>query len=187
MNLLNLYFLASWLPTVANQAGFGMRTSVLVGTMEQVAGMIGGFSLGWFVHRLGFVPVLTTCFAVGCINIALIGQPGLSLAMLFTVVFLAGFGVVGGQTAVNALSATYYPTELRATGIGAGLGIGRIGAIVGPVVGGVLMGQHLPSQKLFLVASVPALVSALVMVGMHWVMKAQAQPAPNDTVAAPVT
>jgi AAHS family 4-hydroxybenzoate transporter-like MFS transporter len=187
MNLLNLYFLASWLPTVANQAGFGMRTSVLVGTMEQVAGMIGGFSLGWFVHRLGFVPVLTTCFAVGCINIALIGQPGLSLAMLFTVVFLAGFGVVGGQTAVNALSATYYPTELRATGIGAGLGIGRIGAIVGPVVGGVLMGQHLPSQKLFLVASVPALVSALVMAGMHWVMKAQAQPAPKDTVPAPVT
>ena len=55
------------------------------------------------------------------------------------------------------LSATYYPTDLRATGIGAGLGIGRIGAIIGPVVGGVLMSQHLPSQKLFLVAAVPAL------------------------------
>jgi AAHS family 4-hydroxybenzoate transporter-like MFS transporter len=131
--------------------------------------------------------VLTTCFAVGCINIALIGQPGISLAMLFTVVFLAGFGVVGGQTAVNALSATYYPTDLRATGIGAGLGIGRIGAIIGPVVGGVLMSQHLPSQKLFLVAAVPASVSAVVMVAMHWVLKAQKQPVPATTAAAPVT
>jgi AAHS family 4-hydroxybenzoate transporter-like MFS transporter len=186
MNLLNLYFLASWLPTVANQAGYGIRTSVLVGTMEQLAGMIGGFTLGLFVQRWGFVRVLTTCFAVGCINIALIGQPGISLAMLFTVVFLAGFGVVGGQTAVNALSATYYPTDLRATGIGAGLGIGRIGAIIGPVVGGVLMSQHLPSQKLFLVAAVPASVSAVVMVAMHWVLKAQKQPVPATTAAAPV-
>ena len=186
MNLLNLYFLASWLPTVANQAGYGIRTSVLVGTMEQLAGMIGGFTLGLFVQRWGFVRVLTTCFTVGCINIALIGQPGISLAMLFTVVFLAGFGVVGGQTAVNALSATYYPTDLRATGIGAGLGIGRIGAIIGPVVGGVLMSRHLPSQKLFLVAAVPALVSAVVMVGMHWVLKAQKQPVPATTAAAPV-
>jgi AAHS family 4-hydroxybenzoate transporter-like MFS transporter len=187
MNLLNLYFLASWLPTVANQAGYGIRTSVLVGTMEQLAGMIGGFTLGLFVQRWGFVRVLTTCFAVGCINIALIGQPGISLAMLFTVVFLAGFGVVGGQTAVNALSATYYPTDLRATGIGAGLGIGRIGAIIGPVVGGVLMSQHLPSQKLFLVAAVPASVSAVVMVAMHWVLKAQKQPVPSITAPAPVT
>ena len=185
MNLLNLYFLASWLPTVANQAGYGIRTAVLVGTMEQVAGMIGGFSLGWLVNRFGFVRVLTTCFLLGCVNIALIGQPGLSLAMLFTVVFLAGLGVVGGQTAVNALSATYYPTDLRATGIGAGLGIGRIGAIVGPVVGGVLMGQHLPSQKLFLVAAVPALVSALVMVGMHWVLKAQAPAAAANSLIPP--
>ena len=71
MNLLNLYFLASWLPTVANQAGYGIGTSVLVGTMEQLAGMIGGFTLGLFVQRWGFVRVLTTCFALGCINIAL--------------------------------------------------------------------------------------------------------------------
>jgi MFS transporter, AAHS family, 4-hydroxybenzoate transporter len=118
---------------------------------------------------------------VGCVNIALIGQPGISLAMLFLVVFLAGYGVVGGQTAVNALSATYYPTDLRATGIGAGLGIGRIGAIIGPVVGGVLMSQHLPTQKLFQVAAVPALISAIVMAAMHWVLRAQSKSAPTLT------
>jgi AAHS family 4-hydroxybenzoate transporter-like MFS transporter len=184
MNLLNLYFLASWLPTVANQAGYGIGTSVLVGTMEQLAGMIGGFTLGLFVQRWGFVKVLTTCFALACINIALIGQPGLSLSMLFTVVFLAGYGVAGGQTAINALSATYYPTDLRSTGIGAGLGIGRIGAIIGPVVGGVLMGRHLPSQQLFQVAAVPALISAIVMAAMHWVLRAQKEPVASATVAS---
>ncbi|MGP0071758.1 MAG: MFS transporter [Bryobacteraceae bacterium] len=184
MNLLNLYFLASWLPTVANQAGYAIGTSVLVGTMEQLAGMIGGLTLGFLEQRFGFVKVLTTCFAVACVNIALIGQPGLSLTMLFVVVFFAGYGVAGGQTAINALSATYYPTDLRATGIGAGLGIGRIGAIIGPVVGGVLMGRHLPTQNLFLVAAVPALISAIVMMGMYWVLKSQPQPVPSANAAS---
>ncbi len=187
MNLLNVYFLASWLPTVAKQAGHAMGTSVLVGTMEQLAGMIGGFTLGWFVRRLGFVPVLTSCFALGCINVALIGQPGLTLPLLITVVFLAGFGIVGGQTAINALSATYYPTDMRATGIGAGLGIGRIGAIIGPVVGGVLMGLHWPTNKLFLAAAAPAFVSAFVMLGMHWVLKSQAPTAARIQVPESVT
>jgi AAHS family 4-hydroxybenzoate transporter-like MFS transporter len=186
-NLLNLYFLASWLPTVAKQAGYTMRTAVLVGTMEQVAGMIGGFTLGWFLHRFGFVRTLATCFTLSCINIALIGQPGLTLPLLFAVVFVAGFGVAGGQTAVNALSATYYPTDLRATGIGAGLGVGRIGAIIGPVVGGVLMGLHWPSQKLFLAAAAPALLSAIVMVAMHWVLKPQLHSMTKSTVPEPVT
>ena len=188
MNLLNVYFLSSWLPTVANQAGHGMGASVLVGTMEQFAGMIGGLTLGWFVQRRGFVPVLTTCFALGCINVALIGQPGIALPMLLTFVFLAGFGIVGGQSAVNALSATYYPTDLRATGIGAGLGIGRVGAIVGPVVGGVLMGMHWPTQKLFLAAAAPALISAIVMASMHWVLKARVKsPAATSPVPESVT
>jgi MFS transporter, AAHS family, 4-hydroxybenzoate transporter len=184
MNLLNLYFLASWLPTVANQAGYALGTSVLVGTMEQLAGMIGGLTLGFLVQRFGFVAVLTSCFGMACVTIAMIGLPGLSLPGLFVVVFLAGYGVAGGQTAINALSATYYPTDLRSTGIGAGLGVGRIGAIIGPVVGGVLMGEHLPTQKLFLVAAGPALISAIVMVGMHWVLKGQAQPERAASTAA---
>jgi MFS transporter, AAHS family, 4-hydroxybenzoate transporter len=171
LNLLNLYFLSSWLPTVAKAAGYSTRASVLVGTMEQVGGMIGAIALGWFVHRFGFVPVLTTCFVVGCVNIGLIGQPGLSGELLFLVVFIAGFGVVGGQAGVNALAAVYYPTDLRSTGVGFGLGIGRVGGIVGPIIAGILLGLKWSSQQLFLAAAVPALLSAVLMLGMHWVLK----------------
>ena len=103
--------------------------------MVQVGGTIGAFTLGWFVHKWGFVPVLTTCGVLASINIAAIGQPWIPLAMLATVVFIAGVCVVGGQAAINALAATYYPTELRSTGIGAGLGVGRMGAIIGPTHG----------------------------------------------------
>ena len=116
MNLLNLYFLSSWLPTLVTGLGYTTRESVLVGTALQVGGTLGGVFLGWFVHRFGYVPTLATCFALGCVNVALIGQPGFSLAMLTGVVFFAGVGILGGQAGINALASSYYPTDLRATG-----------------------------------------------------------------------
>jgi MFS transporter, AAHS family, 4-hydroxybenzoate transporter len=178
MNLLNLYFLSSWLPTVVTPlvraAGVSGSYALLVGTTLQFGGVVGAVVLGWFVGRFGFIPVLASCFALACLNIAMIGQPGLSLAMLFVVVFIAGLGVVGGQSCINALAATFYPTDLRSTGIGSGLGIGRIGSIVGPQVAGVLIGLHWTPHALFLAAAVPALISSLGMIAMRWVIKPQA-------------
>jgi len=179
MNLLNLYFLTNWLPTVVAQIGYSTPVAVRVGATLQLAGAIGAFLQGWLVNRIGFVPVLATGFALAAINIAYIGHPGISLALLVVVVSIAGLGIVGGQSGVNAFSATYYPTDLRSTGVGAGLGVGRVGAIVGPYVGGVLLGMKWSAQELFLAAAVPALISAFVMAWMHWVAKpaATAQPA----------
>jgi AAHS family 4-hydroxybenzoate transporter-like MFS transporter len=113
-------------------------------------------------------------FALACLSIFAIGQPSLSLAMLFVVVFLAGFGVPGSQAGLNALAATYYPTDLRSTGVGSGLGIGRIGSIVGPFVGGILLGRHWAVRDLFIAAAIPALISALVMFSLRWVIKPSA-------------
>jgi AAHS family 4-hydroxybenzoate transporter-like MFS transporter len=163
MNLLNLYSLASWLPTVVRDAGYSTSTAVLVGTILQVGGTIGTFGLASLIARHGFVPVLATSFAVACISIASIGQPGLSLPLLFVVVFVAGWCVVGAQPGINALAATYYPTYLRSTGVGWGLGIGRLGAIVGPVLGGEFMRLKWSTGDIFFAAAIPAFVSAVAM------------------------
>ena len=177
MNLLNLYFLSSWLPTVATPlvkaAGVSASYASLIGTTLQVGGVLGAVVFGWLINRFGFVKVLATCFAMACVCIALIGQPGLSLALLFLVVFLAGLGIVGSQSGLNALAATLYPTDLRSTGIGSGLGVGRLGSIVGPVLAGQLISAHWTTQSLFLAAAVPALISALVMIAMRWVIQPQ--------------
>src|SRR5262249_23509652 len=131
---------------------------------------IGAILLGWFVARFGYFFALAVCFALGCLNVALIGTPGLPLAALSSVVFLAGLGIVGGQAGINALASSYYPTELRATGVGAGLGVGRVGAIVGPLVGGRLLSLHWSNRQLFLAAAVPALISFVVMISLRKVM-----------------
>jgi AAHS family 4-hydroxybenzoate transporter-like MFS transporter len=178
MNLLNLYSLASWLPTVMRDAGYSTSTAVLVGTILQVGGTIGTFGLAWLIARHGFVPVLATSFAVACISIASIGQPGLSLSLLFVVVFVAGWCVVGAQPGINALAATYYPTYLRSTGVGWGLGIGRLGAIVGPVLGGEFMRLKWSTQDIFFAAAIPAFVS---VVAMMFLRKASGEAPPQTT------
>ena len=170
MNLLALYSLSLWLPTVARDAGFDSATSVLIGTTFQVGGTIGTFGLAWLVARFGFVRMLGVSFVIAAISTGLIGQPGLSLPVLFLVVFVAGWCVVGSQPGLNALSGAYYPTPVRSTGVGAGLGVGRIGAIVGPVIGGQLVGAHWITRDLFLAAALPPLLAAIVMVGLARVL-----------------
>jgi len=172
-NLLNLYFLASWLPTVVTNAGFSIRSAALVGTTLQIGGTIGTLALGWLIGRFGFIPVLGTSFALGTVSVALIGQPAATLAFLFIVVFAAGLTIVGGQGAVNTLAGTYYPTNLRSTGIGSGLGVGRLGAILGPNIAGVLLNLGWSARELFYAAAIPAFITVVVIISLHWVMKPQ--------------
>jgi AAHS family 4-hydroxybenzoate transporter-like MFS transporter len=168
MNLLNLYFLSNWLATVFSDAGYSGSTALLVPTTLQVGGTLGTFGLAWLIGRLSFIPVLTACFAIACVSIALIGQPGLTVGLLFVAVFVAGWCVVGGQPALNTLAATYYPTALRSTGIGWGLGVGRVGAIVGPVLAGELLNLKWSASRLFLAAAVPALIACVVTFSLRW-------------------
>ncbi|MBV8903393.1 MAG: MFS transporter [Acidobacteriia bacterium] len=186
MNLLNLYFLSSWLPTVATPlvkaAGVAASYASLIGSTLQTGGVLGAIMLGPLINRFGFFRVLGTCFTVACLAIAMIGQPGLSLGLLFLVVFLAGIGIVGSQSGLNALAASLYPTDLRSTGIGSGLGVGRLGSIVGPVLAGQLIAAHWTARSLFLGAAVPALISAVVIIGMRWAAKPQEQAAPSHVM-----
>ncbi|MBB4846127.1 AAHS family 4-hydroxybenzoate transporter-like MFS transporter [Paucibacter oligotrophus] len=171
MNLLNLYFLSNWLPTIAASAGLSTQTAVLVGTVLQLGGVLGTVLMGPVIDRIGFYRMLLPSFALAVFSIAMIGQPGLSLPLLFLVVMVTGFCIVGGQPAINALAATYYPTTLRSTGIGWSLGVGRIGSIIGPVLGGELIRRNWSHSQLFLAVAVPAAISTLVLLCMAWLAR----------------
>lgn len=166
MNIMMLYSLSNWLPTVVTGMGYTTQTAVLVATSMQIGGTLGAFGLAWLIARGGFIPTLSLTFAVAATSIAFIGHPSLSLMALFVIVFVAGWCVIGGQPGLNALSATYYPTYLRSTGVGAGLGVGRAGGIVGPYVGGLLLAQQWTSQQLFWAAALPAVVSTITIATM---------------------
>jgi AAHS family 4-hydroxybenzoate transporter-like MFS transporter len=138
------------------------------------------------IVRGGFIPMLTATFAVATVSVALIGQPGLSLPVMYVIVFIAGWCVVGGQPGLNALSSSYYPTYLRSTGVGAGLGIGRVGAILGPTLAAQLVQWQWSPQQLLWAAAVPALISTLVVLILWFVIGAAVKPSGNESDALPV-
>ena len=170
MNLINLYFLSTWLPTIARGMGMTTTAAVMVGTTFQTGGAVGTIAIGWPIQKYGFFGVLIACFLGAAASIALIGQPGLTAVLLFVVVFIAGFGILGGQGGNNALAAMYYPTDLRSTGVGAALGIGRIGSILGPTVAEFMRTRY-STHELFLAFAVPAILSALAVATLRLVMR----------------
>jgi MFS transporter, AAHS family, 4-hydroxybenzoate transporter len=160
MSLLDLYFLSNWLPTVLNDLGASVSTSAVIGSMLQVGGVAGTFALGSVIDRFSF-RALALVYFFAVFAVGAIGQLGHSIVFVTMAIFAAGFCIVGGQIAANALAATFYPTSMRATGVGWALGIGRVGSIVGPLVGGALLTMKWSTGSVFMAAASAALCAAL--------------------------
>jgi len=164
MSLLEFYFMQLWLPTLIHEAGLGVEAAVAVSSVLQIGGALGTIVLGLGVDRIGFYKVLVPTYLLASVVIVAVGWAGASLILLVPALFLTGACVIGGQVGINALAANFYPTFIRSTGVGWALGIGRIGSIVGPVVGGFMLASQWSAQALFYASAVPPLCSAVVIV-----------------------
>jgi AAHS family 4-hydroxybenzoate transporter-like MFS transporter len=159
-NLMALQFLLTWLPTVLESPTVPRGVAALATVLVPAGGMVGGLILSRFLDKGSIRPV-AVAFALGVPLVALIGSAGGSTALLMLATFGAGCAVIGGQTNLHAAAGRFYPTFIRANGIGWANGVGRIGSILGPVIGGVLIGLDLPTSQLFLFAAVPPLSAAI--------------------------
>jgi AAHS family 4-hydroxybenzoate transporter-like MFS transporter len=161
MSLLDLFFLNSWLPTILHDSGLALRQAILITTMFQVGGVIASLILGRFIDRMTSYRVLAWAYLGAGVSVFLIGGLSGSVGLGTIAVFAAGFCVIGAQTGANVLAAESYSTAVRSTGVGWALGIGRVGSIVGPLVGGLLLSSALEVKRVFWVAAVPAVIAAM--------------------------
>jgi AAHS family 4-hydroxybenzoate transporter-like MFS transporter len=122
--------------------------------------VVGALALGSIIDRFSF-RALALVYFIAVFAIGAIGQLGHSIVFVSMAIFAAGFCMVGGQIAANALAATFYPTSIRATGVGWALGIGRVGSIIGPLVGGALLTLKWSTASVFMTAASAALCAAL--------------------------
>ena len=166
MNLLDLYLMASWLPTTITASGISVRNAVIATALLQVGGILGAFILGPLIDRFNAHRVLPPTYLLAAIFIGAIGFAGSSVPFTMGAVFLAGFAVVGSQNCNNGVAAKYYPTRMRATGIGWALAVGRIGSVVGPSLAGILLSFEANMRTLFLFSAVPALIAGACYVIM---------------------
>ncbi|KQY16703.1 MFS transporter [Rhizobium sp. Root73] len=160
--LLLVYLLSSWLPKVLQEAGYAEKASLLSLFSLNFGGMAGAVAGGWLGDRFGLPKVVVGYFIAAAASIALIGYNP-PAGLLFIVVFVAGASTIGTQILLYASVAQLYNLSVRSTGLGWASGVGRIGAIVGPTLGGVLLAKELPLQQNFLIFAIPAMVSALAM------------------------
>jgi AAHS family 4-hydroxybenzoate transporter-like MFS transporter len=159
LNLMGYFFLISWTPILMTAAKLPPATAALSGAVLQVGGTVAAIGLCWWVQRHRFLAI-AIMFTGAIPVVASIGYAGMtSQSVLLIATFFAGFLVLGIQTGINAVGALIYPTSLRANGSGWQLGIGRIGSIVGPLAGALLIGW--PIEHLYLWSAVPFVIAAI--------------------------
>jgi MFS transporter, AAHS family, 4-hydroxybenzoate transporter len=157
-NLMELYILTSWLPTTLNGKGIDLFwANIAVGTV-QLGGVGAAFFLAWLVDLHGPRFVLPLAFLTAVVSVATLGLSGSSVVLMLLAAVGVGAGTVGAQNCNNGIAAKFYPTEIRATGVGWSLAVGRIGSIIGPAVGGLLLATG--PDAIFVFAMVPPLVAA---------------------------
>ena len=139
--------------------------SALAGATFQVGGTVGALVLCWWLQRSRFF-ALAIMFVLTVPVVALIGYAGLtSSAALLATTFFGGFLVLGIQAGLNVAGALIYPTSLRATGSGWELGLGRLGSIIGPLLGALFVG--LSVEKLYVWSALPFAAGAIVCFAVH--------------------
>ena len=159
LNSLTVYFIFSWVPKIVVDAGLPLEQGILAGLMVNAGAVIGIPTLGYLSGTRGLRPLILTFLLLGTGCVGLYGFVGQSLPLLLSVGFLIGFFVMGGFIGLYAVAARIYPTELRTTGIGWTIGVGRIGAIIGPYLGGIMIALQWSTATNFVFFALPLLVA----------------------------
>jgi AAHS family 4-hydroxybenzoate transporter-like MFS transporter len=164
MGLLIIYLLTGWLPTLIKDAGLPVERAAAITGLFQLGGTVGAVAVGFAMDRLDRNGVIGLAYLLGGGFIFALGMGSLKSALLPVLVTCAGFFMSGAQTGLNALAPTCYPTRARATGVSWMLGIGRLGGILGSLVGGALLSLGFSFATVFSVLAVPALIAAAAIV-----------------------
>lgn len=160
--LLMVYALGSWLPKLMSSAGYALSSSLMFLMVLNVGAIVGAVGGGWLADRFSLRSVLVSFFLLGSGSLILLGYES-PMWFLYTLMGIAGATTIGSQILLYAYVAQYYPTSIRSTGLGWASGIGRNGAIVGPMLGGTLLAMALPHQMNFLALAIPGAIATVAI------------------------
>jgi MFS transporter, AAHS family, 4-hydroxybenzoate transporter len=166
MNLLVLLFMLNWTPSLLREAGLSLQASIWTTVGFSVGGVLGAILVGRMMD-LGnpFIVLSMTLVGTACC-ITLVAHSIHDPTVLALAVGITGFGVAGSQNSLNTVSGMLYPTAIRSTGVGWSMGIGRIGSIVGPMLGGVLVAAQWDVTMIINLQAIPALIAAICVLGL---------------------
>ncbi|GAA5056515.1 aromatic acid/H+ symport family MFS transporter [Thermocatellispora tengchongensis] len=174
--LMLVFGLSNWLPTMLRDSGYTLQSSLLQTAVMWVGAGVGMIAGGRIGDRVGIKPVVAAAFAVGAASLVLMSvRPATGL--LFLLMFVAGLGFIGSQGLTNAFVVTRFTGALRSRAIGWALAVGRLGAILGPLVGGLILSTELGVRFGFFAFAVPGVLGAVLALLVPGMRRA---PAPQE-------
>jgi AAHS family 4-hydroxybenzoate transporter-like MFS transporter len=173
-NQLAFYFVNSWLPTVLTEANIPLSRAVIISSLFQLGGTVGGLVLARPTDRYGAIPVCVL-FVLSLFTATTIGFAREPESLLMLDIFFAGFALLGLQFGLNAVSGMMYPTAFRSSGAGWALSVSRFGAIAGPIIGGILIARHLPIEQLYMFLFIPLTIGTVVSFVFAWLFRKRSQ------------
>ena len=159
LHMTTFYFFSGWLPKFMTDIGYATPDAIRTSAMLSLGGVIGGSAFGWAAPRFGLVRLVVLAMIGTTVTFVVFGQVS-GLGALRVVSFLAGVCVFGGIVGIYALLARSFPTELLVTGTGLTIGIGRGGAVLGPVIGGFLIAAGMSIALAIAIVGAGALLAA---------------------------
>lgn len=159
-SLMNLFLFIYWTPEVLHLIGMTPADAARAGSFRELGAIFAVLYLGVLIDRFGPERALALNYAAGIIFIALIALVSMPYLPLVIVIFFSGMTIVGSQTGANAACGKLYPARMRTSGLGWALGIGRLGGIAAPALGGYLLSRGLAPTHIFLSACLFALIAA---------------------------
>ena len=166
MCLFMVYALSSWLTKLMAGAGYTLGSALTFVLVLNFGAMIGAIAGGWLADRFNINRVLASMYALAAVSISLLGMH-LPTWALFIVVGLAGASTIGTQILTYAYAGQFYPSSIRSTGIGWASGVGRSGAILAPIIIGILVEMALPLSLNFVAIALPAVVATIAVLVMN--------------------
>ncbi|MEH6994361.1 MFS transporter, partial [Neobacillus drentensis] len=160
--LLMVYGLNTWLPKLMMEAGYGLNSSLGFLIALQGGAIIGTLIIGRLCDKYGSKKMLVPMYASGAVALTLLGFGGNTL-IIYLLVAIAGAATIGAQNIVQAYVSQYYPPSIRSTALGMASGVGRIGGMLGPLLGGFLLSISLPIHLNFITFAIPGLIAAAAL------------------------
>jgi benzoate transport len=156
-----LYFLISWIPKLATDAGLSIELAIYAGTIFNVGAFFGIVLQGYFSSKIGLKKTISFFLLLTFLLMASF-KLFVGTDILLLVYFLLGFSLQGGFVGLYAVAARLYPTEFKTTGVGWAIGMGRVGGILAPLIGGFLISIGLSLSANFFIFSIPALIASVL-------------------------
>jgi MFS family permease len=174
LQIMTFYYALGWIPSIVAALGYSPQVGATVSVWTNLGGIVGGTLLGYFARHLGIKPLTIFVMIAAAGMLALFGRTSPELHMLKAVAFVLGFFLFGAMVGLYATLARVYPTHVRVTGTGFAIGLGRLGGVLGPAIGGWLMASGISRPNIAATMALGSLLAALVILML-----------PGSLVAAP--